>query len=295
MKYDAMQVWLNDRVLPLEQAHISPFDRGFLFGDGVYEMVRFFDGVGMAMPSHLSRLQRSLHLARIEGFTTIHAQQAMLAVLHAESLRDATVYLQVTRGAAPTRTHLPPTELRPTSFAYAVPRGSLETLQAPTAIAVSMQPDERWLRCEIKSTSLMGTILPMLAGREHEADEALLVRDGLLSEGSTSNVLMVKHGVVVTPPLNDDPAILHGTMREFALEAAEKEGIPVEIRRVREAELRAADEIVIVSSSRVLASVTRLDGKVFGGGEPGPIASQLLRRMRLDLRAVIAAANATAD
>ena len=289
-----MQVWLNDRVVPLEQAHVSPFDRGFLFGDGVYELVRFFDGVGMAMEAHLRRLERSLRLVRIEGFTRDDAERAMRAVLEAEGLRDAAVYLQVTRGAPPMRSHVPPKGVAPTSFAYAVATGPVDSLDAPLPIAVSVQPDERWRRCEIKSVSLMGSVLPMLAAADHGAEEAILVRDGLLSEGGSSNVLVVKGGTLVTPPVDDEPAILHGTVREVAIDAARREGVAVEVRRVTEAELRGADEIMIASSRRILASVTRLDGRPFGAGAPGPVASRLLARMREDLRATMRASAAPA-
>ena len=289
-----MQVWLNDRVVPLEQAHISPFDRGFLFGDGVYELVRFFDGTGMAMEAHLRRLERSLRLVRIEGFTCDDAERAMHAVLQAEGLRDAAVYLQVTRGAPAVRSHVPPTGLAPTSFAYAVATGPLDSLSAPLPIAVSVQPDERWRRCEIKSVSLMGSVLPMLEAADEGAEEAVLVRDGLLSEGGSSNVLLAKGGTLVTPPVDDDPAILHGTVREVAIDAARREGLAVEVRRVHEAELRAADEIMIASSRRILASVTRLDGAPFGSGAPGPVATRLLARMREDLRAALRAPAARA-
>ncbi|MFM7808377.1 MAG: aminotransferase class IV [Planctomycetota bacterium] len=289
-----MQVWLNGRVVPLEQAHISPFDRGFLFGDGVYELVRFFDGTGMAMEAHLRRLERSLRLVRIDGFTRDDAERAMRAVLQAEGLRDAAVYLRVTRGAPPMRSHVPPTGVSPTSFAYAVETGPLDSLAAPLPIAVSVQPDERWRRCEIKSVSLMGSVLPMLAGADQGAEEAILVRDGLLSEGGSSNVLIAKGGTLVTPPVDDEPAILHGTVREVALDAARREGVSVEVRRVTEAELRAADEIMIASSRRILASVIRLDGRPFGVGGPGPVASRLLARMREDLRATLHAPAARA-
>ena len=287
-----MQVWLNGRVVPLEQAHISPFDRGFLFGDGIYELVRFFDGVGMCMNAHMRRLERSLRLTRIEGFTAADAERAMHAVMQAEGLRDAAVYLQITRGAPPMRSHLPPTGLQPTCFAYAVACGDLDSLRAPGTIAVSVQPDQRWQRCEIKSISLMGAVLPMLEAASQQAEEAVLVRDGVLSEGSSSNILIVKNGVLATPPIDDDPSILHGTVREAALQAARDLGLQVQERRVHQDELRAAHEVLVASSRRILASVTRIDDTPFGGGAPGPVACRLLDRMRQDLRTQIAAAKA---
>ena len=285
-----MRVWLNGRVVPLEQAHISPFDRGFLFGDGVYELVRFFDGVGMAMRAHLARLERSLRLVSIEGFTAADAERAMHAALEAEGLRDGAVYLQVTRGAPSVRSHVPPMGLRPTVFAYATPTGPIDSLRAPSPIAVSIRPDERWRHCEIKSVSLMGAVLPMLDAATQGAEEAILVRDGMLSEGGSSNVLVVKADTLATPPLNDDPSILHGTVRTLALDAARRAGLRVEERRVHEREVLQADELIIASSRRILAGVTRMDGREFGSGSPGPVAQRLLDTIREDMRASIAAA-----
>ena len=285
-----MQVWLDGRVMPVEEARISPFDRGFLFGDGVYEVVRFFDGVGMAMRLHLERLERSLALAGIEGFSAPEAERVMHAVMRAEGLRDAAVYLQVTRGAAATRTHIPPTGLRPTVFAFASACAPLSALDQAAPIAVVVRPDDRWHRCEIKTISLMGSVLPMLEAARMEAEEAILVRDGLVSEGSSSNVMVVRGGAVVTPPIDMDPSILHGTMRHLALEAARAEGLVADVRPLPVQEMLQADEIIIVSSKRVLAGVTRLDGRGFGDGEVGPVAHRLIRRMRDGVQAHLAAA-----
>ncbi|MFM1829969.1 MAG: hypothetical protein RLZZ558_309 [Planctomycetota bacterium] len=282
-----MQVWLNGRVMPVEAAHISPLDRGFLFGDGIYELVRFFDGVGMAMEAHLTRLERSLSLSGILGFNAHQARHAMQAVLQANRLADAAVYLQVTRGAAPTRSHIPPTGLAPTVFAFASPCPGLASLSTPAGIRVSVQPDDRWRRCEIKSISLMGSILPMLAAGQAGAEEAVLVRDGLLSEGSSSNVLLVRGETVSTPPIDADPAILRGTMRDMALHAARASGLRVEERPVSAAELDRADEVLIASSRRVLAAVSHLDGRAVATPVPGPVACRLLQGMREQLQASI--------
>ena len=289
-----MRVWLNGRVMPLEEAHISPFDRGFLFGDGVYEMVRFFDGIGMAMQAHLKRLERSLQLTSIKGVTAADAQHAMQAVLDAEGLRDAAVYLQITRGVAPTRSHLPPPGSQPTTFAFAVETDSLDSLTTPASIAASIQPDDRWLHCDIKSISLMGSILPALKGLEHGAEEPLLIRNGFLSEGGSSNVLIVKGDALITPAVDEDPSILHGTMRDLVLAAAPREGLTVQVNRVTEEDLRNADEILVASSRRVLASVTHLEGAPFRNGQPGPMATRLLHRMRQDLAAIVATAQRAA-
>lgn len=285
-----MQVWLDGRVMPVQEARISPFDRGFLFGDGVYEVVRFFDGVGMAMDLHLARLARSLSLAGIEGFTADEAREVMHAVLQAEGLRDAAVYLQVTRGAAATRTHIPPAGLRPTVFACASACPPLSSLDAAAPISVVVRPDDRWHRCEIKTISLMGSVLPMLDAAQTGAEEALLVREGLVSEGSSSNVMAVLGETVVTPPVDADPSILHGTMRHLALEAAHTEGLATDIRPLPLSEMLQADEIIVVSSRRVLAGVTRLDGRPFRDGSVGPVAHRLIRRMRDGVRSLMTVA-----
>jgi D-alanine transaminase len=283
-----MQVWLDGRVMPMEEARISPFDRGFLFGDGVYEVVRFFDGVGMAMRLHLQRLERSLSLAGIEGVTAAEAESAMRAVLQAEGLHDAVVYLQVTRGAAATRTHIPPRGLKPTVFAFASACPPLSSLDAAAGISVVVRPDDRWHRCEIKTISLMGSVLPMLEAAEAGAEEAILVRDGLISEGSSSNVIALVGDTLVTPPVDTDPSILHGTMRHLALQAAQAEGLKTQIRPLPAQEMLQAREVIIVSSRRVLAGVTRLDGRPFGDGTVGPVAHRLIRRMRDGVQAHLA-------
>ncbi len=276
-----MNVWLNGHILPLEKAHISPLDRGFLFGDGIYEVVRFFDRTGMAMDAHMQRLERSLQLTHMNGFNALEFPALCEQLLNAENLRNACVYLQITRGVAATRSHIPPNNIQPTVFAMAHASGALDTLTAATPIALSIQPDLRWHRCEIKSTSLMGSILPMLDGRSHSADEAILIRDGFVSEGSSSNIFVVHGKKVATPPINTDPSILHGTMRTLAMDATKQLGFDMSIRPIQESELATADEIWVTSSGRVLASCVALNGKVFGHGTPSKMACSVINSMRL--------------
>ena len=276
-----MNVWLNGHILPLEKAHISPLDRGFLFGDGIYEVVRFFDRTGMAMDAHMQRLERSLQLTQIKGFNARELPSLCEQLLQAENLRDACVYLQITRGAAAMRAHLPPDNIQPTVFAMAHAYGALDTLTTAAPISLSIQPDLRWHRCDIKSTSLMGSILPMLDGRAHHADEAILIRNGFVSEGSSSNIFVVHGNKIATAPINTDPSILHGTMRTLAIDAAKQLGFEVSIRPIEESELATADEIWVTSSGRVLASCVSLNGKVFGTGKPAKMACAVINGMRL--------------
>lgn len=276
-----MNVWLNGQILPLEKAHISPLDRGFLFGDGIYEVVRFFDRTGMAMEAHMRRLERSLQLTQINGFSAREFPTLCEQLLIAENLRDACVYLQITRGVTATRSHIPPANIQPTVFAMAQAYGALDTLTVASPIALSTQPDLRWHRCDIKCISLMGSILPMLDGRSHNADEAILIRDGFVSEGSSSNIFVVHANKVATPPINTDPSILHGTMRTLAMDAAKQLGFDMCIRPIQESELATADEIWVTSSGRVLASCVSLNGKVFGSGKPAKVACAVVNSMRL--------------
>ncbi|MSR34915.1 MAG: D-amino acid aminotransferase [Phycisphaerales bacterium] len=276
-----MNVWLNGHILALEKAHISPLDRGFLFGDGIYEVVRFFDRTGMAMNAHIQRLERSLQLTHIKGFDAHTLPALCEQLLQAEHLRDACVYLQITRGVAATRAHMPPDTIQPTVFALAHASSALDTLTTAAPISLSVQPDHRWHRCEIKCTSLMGSILPMLEGRAHAAQEAILVRDGFVSEGSSSNIFIAHGNTISTPPIDTDPSILHGTMRTLAMDAAKQLGFEVSIRPIEESELATADEIWVTGSSRVLASCVALNGKVFGSGKPAKMACAVINGMRL--------------
>jgi len=166
-------------------------------------------------------------------------------------------------------------------FAMAYASGALDTLTTAAPISLSVKPDLRWHRCEIKCTSLMGSILPMLDGRHHNAQEAILIRDGFVSEGSSSNIFVVRANNLITPPIDTDPSILHGTMRTLAMDAARKLGFEVSIRPIEEAELATADEIWVTGSGRVLASCVSLNGKVFGGGKPAKMACAVINSMRL--------------
>lgn len=275
------RVWLNGRLMPAHEAHVSVFDRGFLFGDGVYELVRFFGGRPVGMDLHIARLARSLELARIEGFDALSFPAICSALMRDAGLRDAAIYLQVTRGAASTRTHLPPAGLAPTVFAYAIPCAGIEELGTLHRCAAALVPDRRWERCEIKTVSLMGNILGMLEGQAHGAEEAIFHRDGLVSEGASTNVLIVRGGEVVTPPVESEPPILHGVMRARMIEACVDVGIPCTVRPIAVEELACADEILLSASKRMLSSVDMLDGvPVRGARSPDALAPRVLGALR---------------
>jgi len=278
-----VQIHLNGTIVDERDAHISVFDRGFLFGDGVYELLRAFDGHLVGLDAHARRLARSLELARIRMAQPVDA--AWLGALcdetlAANGLRDGVVYLQVTRGAGRVRSHVPGEPLVPTVMAVATPAEPISALVAPQEIGAMTAEDMRWQLCEIKTISLMGNILHLLEADAHGAGEAILHRAGVVGEGAYSNVAIVKDGVLATPPIASDPPILHGTARTDLLEAARAAGLRVEVRRITLDELRAADEIMITSSRRLVSAVVRLDGATVGDGRAGAAVRALFAAMR---------------
>lgn len=286
-----MKIYLNGSILDQRDAHVSVLDRGFLFGDGVYELLRYFDGHGVGLDAHARRLARSLDLARIRGFDAAELGAIARALLEANGLRDAVVYMQVTRGAGSVRAHVPTEPLVPTVFAMATPAEPITALVAPQEVAAITAEDMRWRLCEIKTLSLMGNILHLLDADAQGANEAILVRDGLVGEGAYSNVALVRRGTLVTTPIAEEPPILHGTARADLLAAARHAGIPAEVRRVRADELAEADEVMITSSRRFVSAVTRLDGRVVRDGSAGPLTRRLFAQMRDDMAAAMRGAS----
>lgn len=261
----ADQVWLNDSIVPSREARVGILDRGFLFGDGVYELIRFFDGAAVGMDLHAERLARSLELARIRGFDAARLPEICAALLRANRLTDATVYLQVTRGEASNRSHLPTGSLRPTVMAFASEAPPLSALRGPECVRAALLPDQRWLRCEIKAISLMGSVLAAMDAADAGAEEAILHRGGVLSEGSSTNLFLWRNGRLITPASGGAAPILLGVSRRQLIDAAREEGIDVEERLVRVEELADADEVMITSSRRLLSAVVEIDGCRVGG------------------------------
>lgn len=264
---DIRRVYLNGVFVAPEQALVSVFDRGMIFGDGVYEIVPAFGAVPLRLDHHLERLSRSLAAVRIPQPLTREQWRDVLWQL-AEDPRhsDQTLYLQVTRGVA-LRDHGFPRQAEPTVFAYSQllappPPGELER-----GIAVVTAADIRWHRCDIKSTSLLANVLLRQQAREQGAEEAVLVRDGHVTEGSASNVFVVLDGVIVTPPKG--PELLPGITRDLVVDLLSRNGLDHREAPVPEDALRRAEEIWITSSSREIRPVTRLDGRPVGDGVPG--------------------------
>jgi D-alanine transaminase len=270
--------YLNGAFLPREQACISPMDRGFLFGDGVYEVIPSYGGRLFLLDAHLERLRRSLAAIRLSDPMSDAGWREMLGRLLEENPgADRSVYLQVTRGVAP-RDHVFPSEFSATVFAMVNPIQPAAPAVAERGVGVITLPDQRWDRCDIKSVALLANVLARQQAADQSAVEAILLRDRMLTEGAASNVFVVTDGVVRTPALS--PAILPGVTRAFLLDVLRDGGQSCREEPVSEDDLRAADEIWLTSSTKELIPVTRLDGQPVGSGVPGPVWREALDRYR---------------
>lgn len=262
-------VYLNGQFLAPDQARISVFDRGFLFADSVYEVIPYYRGVGFRLQQHLERLAYSLKAVRID------ADADWAGILDELVQRNGggnlSVYLQVSRGSAGYRTHAYDDSMVPTVFACTSPIRDIYDAGAEQVKGynVIVTADLRWRRCDIKSTGLLPNILVVQQAREAGADEALLVREGLLTEGSSSNLYLVRQGVIYTPKRSSE--ILGGTTRELILELAAEEGIPYQEVDIRPEELATADEVWISSSTRGVIPVLTIDGAPVADGRKGPL------------------------
>jgi D-alanine transaminase len=262
-------VFLNGKLLPIEQASVSVLDRGFIFGDGVYELVPVYSRVAFRLDEHLTRLERSLGEAKIRNpYTRAQWRSNIYQVIDAQTFDDQGVYFQVTRGVAK-RDHAFPKSLEPTVFMMSNPLVSPPQAQVDKGGAAVSATDNRWLRCDIKSISLIGNCLLRQMSAEAGAVETILFRDGKLTEASASNVFTVKRGVIHSPPKSN--LILPGITYDVVSELARANNLPIEFRDVAEAEVRAADEIWVTSSSKEVLAIVELDGKPVGDGRPGPV------------------------
>ncbi len=268
-------VYLNGAFTPLSEAKVSVLDRGFIFGDGIYEVVPVYGRKPFRMAHHLARLGRSLDSIRIANpHSTAQWQQLVQQLIETSTDADQCVYLQVTRGVAK-RDHAFPAGVQPTVFGMTTPfvrPGA--ALRDGGVDAVSMR-DERWLRCEIKSVSLLGNVLARQYAVDHDAHEVVMFRDGFLSEGSSSNVWVVKDGSLLAPQRSN--LILEGIRYGFIEELCAQFGIELDERPVSKAEVEAADELMLSSATKEILPVVRLDGKPVGSGRPGPVYEKLRR------------------
>jgi D-alanine transaminase len=285
-----MLVWINGEITSPKDAKVSVFDRGFLYGDAVYELVRFFDGVGIGMDLHVMRLSRSLELTGIDGFDAHDFPSICDELLTELGDSNATVYLQVTRGVQIPRQHAPDPAQRPTVVAIVAHADPLDGIDHPESTPVAIVPDDRRRSCNIKATSLLENVLATIKASECGATEPLLHIDGVLTEGGSSNVFVVKDGAIWTPSLDTPRLILAGVMRALVIEAAEGAGISVTEGTTTVEALRNAEEAFLTSSRRLLAAITSIDGDPLQPEEPGPVTLQVFAEMRGRLEAQVAAA-----
>jgi D-alanine transaminase len=265
--------YLNGEFLPLSQARISPLDRGFIFGDGVYEVIPVYGRRVFRLEDHLRRLDHSLDGIRLPNpHGRLQWTQIIRELVRRSPHEDQSLYLQITRGAAK-RDHAFPEDVPQTVFLMT------NALSVPTQEAVDRGVaavtllDNRWQRCDLKTTALLPNVLLRQLAVDAGAVEAVLLRDGVLTEGAASNIFVVRNGVLLIPPKSH--FILPGITYDVVLELAQEHGIPYEIRNVSEAEVRSAQELWLSSSTREVLAITRLDAQAVGDGKPGP----LFRRM----------------
>ncbi len=286
MSEQALNVYLNGSFVPADQACVPITDRGFQFGDSVYEVIPAYGGTPLRLTQHLDRLDNSLNAIHMTNPLSHDAWAGVLDELTAQLPgQDQQIYIQITRGAPGQRDHAIPEELAPTVVATtrALPeRDAAQAMQGVNAVTLD---DIRWKRCDIKTTALLGNVLAYHHARTEGADDAILVRDGQALEGTASNLFMVTNGLLITPPTGD--CILPGITRDLVLELAEEEGIPYAEAAVSVVDLENADEIWLTSSTREIRAVTQLNGKPVGNGEPGALwhrMDQLLDAYKARLR-----------
>lgn len=272
-----VRCYLNGAFQPLAEAKISVMDRGFIFGDGVYEVLPVYERRLFRFESHMERLERNLAKLRISS-PLLRAQWLELAreLVRGVAADEQLIYLQVTRGVAP-RNHAMPEGAVPTVFAYSMASKPMSAEERHRGVACISARDFRWQRGDIKSISLLGNVLARQISADEGAAETILLRDGFLTEGASSNVWIVKEGALLGPPRSED--LLEGIRVELLRELCEECGIGYNLRPISEAELFAADEIILSSAGKEVLAVTRLDHQPVGHGalhgKPGPVYARL--------------------
>jgi D-alanine transaminase len=262
--------YLNGEYVPLSEARISPLDRGFLYGDGAYEVMPVYGGRPFRLEAHCARLTRSLGEIRMED---PHSRSEWCDIFETLIRRNGTadqyIYWQVTRGAERGRNHAPLPQIPRTVFAFCAPLPVASPAVSDWGVSCITAEDTRWARCDIKSVALLANVLLRQIAVDADAAETILLRNGELMEASSSTVHVVIGGELRTPP--NSRKILPGTTRGVVEELAARTGVPHRAATIRETELRGADEIWISAATREVQPVTTLDGKPVGSGRPGPL------------------------
>ena len=265
-------VYLNGEFLPAAEARISVLDRGFIFGDGIYEVIPVYGGRLFRLAHHLERLDHSLDCIRLANpMSHKHWQDVLEELVKRNGGGDQSLYLQITRGVAE-RDHSFPPDTEPTVFALSKPLEPV-SLELHGGISALTVEDIRWKWCNIKAIALLPNILMRQQAIDQGAAEAIMLREGFVTEGTASNIFIVTDDTVVTPPKSN--LLLPGITRDLVVELCRRNGIACSEEPIGEAQLRAADEIWITSSTKEILPVTHLDGGVVGDGQPGPLWSKL--------------------
>src|SRR5574343_1682356 len=258
--YVADLVYLNGRFLPLAEAGVSPLDRGFLYGDGVYEVIPVYSRRAFRIDEHLQRLQATLNGIQLANPLAVDAWKTVIFnLIAAAPWDDQSIYLQVTRGADDKRDHaFPPASVPSTAFAFASPLVTTPAEVRAKGVGAITVPDLRWSRCDLKVISLLPNVLARQLAVAQGCAEALLIRDGYLKEGAASNIFVVRDGVLLAPPKTH--LMLPGITYDLVLELAAAHGQPVKVAEISEAELSSADEVWMTSSTKEILAITTLDG-----------------------------------
>jgi len=273
-----MTAYLNGQFLPLADARISPLDRGFLFGDGAYEVIPVYSRHPFRIDEHLRRLQASLDGIQLSNPHSSEEWRAIILRLIADAdFADQTVYIQITRGADSKRDQPFPKGVPPTVFLFTAPLLAPSAALRESGVAAITADDIRWGRCDLKTVALLANVLTRQSAVDAGCTEAIMLRDGFLTEGSASNIFCVRDGVILTPP--KDHRMLPGITYDIVLELSAKHGAPHEVRPVSEAEVRTADELWMTSSTKEVLGITTLDRKPVGRGDylgkPGPVTRRM--------------------
>lgn len=270
--------FVNGRFIPLAEAMVSIEDRGFQFGDGVYEVIRTYDGCPFELDEHLARLDRSARALDLrQPYSRELWRQHILEGIRRAAYPESKVYLQITRGVAP-RDHAYAADLSPTVVMTVRELHPLSLSVQATGVEAMTIEDIRWGRCDIKSVNLLANVLARQQAKQAKVFETILVKDGQVTEGAVSNVMVVRGGVVITAP--EGPRILSGVTRAVVLRIAKQEGCHVDERYFPRQDLYDADEVFLTGTTVEVLGVVRVDGKTIGGGKPGPITQRLAIRFR---------------
>jgi len=270
-----MTIYLNGEYMPIAEAKISVLDRGFIFGDGVYEVIPVYSRKAFRLAEHLRRLQYSLDGIRLQN---PHSESEWTNIINELIARnpgeDQYLYLHITRGVAKRDHAFPNPPVRPTVFMMSNPLSTPPAALLQSGVSAVTAQDNRWLRCDIKAISLLPNVLLRQMAVDAGCTETILIRDNaFMTEGAASNIFVVKNGKLLAPP--KDNLMLPGITYDVVLEIAAANNIPHEVRKIAVAEVFAADELLLTSSTKEVLAITQLDGKPVGTGKPGAMFARL--------------------